>query len=236
MPRTTWAGDDWRGKRFRPLRFSDQTWQNVLFDEHVIQRARFERCVFENCEFKNSYMGFDVDYMSCRWTKCKLWGKYSSLGGRALYEDCTFDDVFIRSASFNGTTFRRCAFSGKLQTLIWLGEGAKNKDNRLRLESCDMSRLTFSNVNIYAGVDLSTVQLPAYGIRVFANPEGALQRALISAARALSGDEAIDLEVAGGSVYDGQDPVVWDDHNLRFSSERTRLAFERAVAEFEITH
>ena len=190
--------------------------------------------MFEDCEFKNSYIGFGVDYIGCRWTKCKLWGKYSGIGRRALYEDCSFEDVFIRTASFDGTTLRRCAFSGKFQTLIWVGEGAKDKDRRLRLESCDMSRLTFSNVNIYGGVDLSTVQLPATGIRVFANPDGALQRALKSAARALSGHDAINLEVAGGDPYNGQDPVVWDDHNLEFSSARTRLAFEQAVAEFEI--
>lgn len=234
VPRTTWDGGDWRGSRLRPRRFSDETWRNVLFDNHVIQRARFDRCVFENCEFKNCAIGFDVSYVGCRWTNCKFLGKYSSVGGPSLYEDCTFDNVALRSAMFNGTTLRRCSLSGKFQTLIWSNSPAGSTFNQVRFESCDMSRLTFSNVNIYGGVDLSTVRLPENGVRVFANPEGALQQALLSAASTLDGDEAIELNVMGGSPYDGQDPVVWDDYNLDFRSERTRSAFEEAVSKFEI--
>lgn len=191
--------------------------------------------MFENCEFKNSAIGLEVSYVDCRWTNCKFSGKYSSVGGPSLYEDCTFDNVSIRSAMFNGTTLRRCSLSGKFQTLIWNSGSADSTLNQVRFESCDMSRLTFSNVNIYGGVDLSTVRLPETGVRVFANPEGALQQALLSAASVLDGDEAIELNVMAGSPYDDQDPVVWDDYNLEFRSERSRSAFEEAVSKFEIT-
>ena len=106
------------------------------------------------------------------------------------------------------------------------------------IDNCDFSGATFSNINIYAGINFDNTILPAAGIRVFKNPGGSFSKALRETSEDLVGDDGLTLQVLGNEdCFSIQDPVIFDIPflNNMLKSETSRYAFFIIAEQFEIT-
>lgn len=225
----------WEGTDLHRYEARSKNFTNASFQELVVRNATVQDCSFDRCEFKNCYLGFNVQYNGCSWSKCNFHGKYSALGGPSLFEDCRFEDIRMQSESTDECTFRRCILAGKLRNMIWRGTATPRN---VVFEHCDLSGAVFENISVYGGVDLSTVILPRTGVRVFNNAGGAFSRALRESAGSLEKDAGIPLDVLGNAdCYDEQNPVVFDVVVLAdfLGSDVIRNAFETVAREYEVT-
>jgi hypothetical protein len=227
----------WEGTRLRRHRIRRQQFANIYFQDLTIRFAELSDCSFEKCDFKNCYIGFNVRYSNCTWSECKFHGKCMTFGDHSRFEDCKFENVTIQSADTDGATFQNCIISGDLRNMIWRGTASKAIGNMI-LDRCDLSAAVFDNINIYAGLNLANCRLPAQGIRVFNNLNGAFSRALSKVSTTVDKDIRIPLEVLGNEdCYAQQNPVVHDVRGLNelLGSDEARKLFETVAKEYEIT-
>lgn len=225
--KTIFRGERWEGSRLRRHKIAGRRFENTLFDDLTVRLATFSDCLFENCEFKNCYIGFNVEYLNCTWSKCKFHGKYMTLGDKSLFENCVFENVRVQSASTDGAVFRSCVITGVLRNMIWRGSASPVTGNMV-LERCDLSAASFENINIYAGLDLHSCLLP----------KGAFSMALREAAASLEKDACSTLVVLGNEeCYGQQDPVVFDVPGLDnlLDSDLAKEQFEIIAKEYDIT-
>jgi uncharacterized protein YjbI with pentapeptide repeats len=98
--------------------------------------------------------------------------------GAADFTDCDFSGARIDKLEFEGCTFVRCRFAGRLSDVIWAAADDRDPRRRGSLVDVDMSAtvLTFC---AFRGLDLSDVKLPAAPEHiVFENFACAIKRAL----------------------------------------------------------
>ena len=236
---TKYKSGSWSGRRERDVPF-----ERYSFDEFRFEACAFDRCQWRTCRFYRVTF-HEVTFTDCRFDDCRFWGQHSYLGP-ARYERCIFRSCAFKDVQPWLAEFVECTFPGTtLTNLTFFGDG----DLATKLSDVDWREATLSFVGFEAGVDLSTVQFPQAGVRLFANPGGAFRRALFDASGA---DDSIAdptrrltqcprralLLLAGGQMHAKrtQDPVVFDDGFLASMLEKAeeRDVFERIAARFEI--
>jgi len=199
-----------KGKEFNYLKYEGIKFRKVVFRD----------CTFNYCDYRGSGLGINGSkYIGCKWINSKFWGKYSSFGsisefGRnAIFKNCEFSNVLIKTASMNGVRFVNCSFSGTFQSLIFYGPTNKVLDPVV-FKNVDLSKVKLKGVSFRCGVDLSSVRLPEEGIRVFNNPNGKFSSRLREKSKELREEAAIPLRILGHEFNDPQDPMIFEENLL----------------------
>jgi hypothetical protein len=233
--------EDWKGRIPMLLKrtIKNKTWTRVKFREINIYDHNFENCQFIDCEFQHCSIGKDVQYKNCLWQNCYFWGQYSSLGGRATYQNCRFENMVIKNGLWANIQFIQCYFSGKFINTFLEGKLSDTGKPILQFQHCDMRDMAFENVTIKNGLDLSTTILPIHGVRLFNNTDNKYSDSFLQASQNNNFDKdvSISLKIIG-EFYINQHPVIMDEKHLDNYhgplNSPSRLAYEKIAEAFEI--
>jgi uncharacterized protein YjbI with pentapeptide repeats len=118
---------------------------NITFDGLEILSSKIIDSKFSNIYFKHSRLSSGTKYINCIFDKCKIEGKYATLGHRSTFRNCTFLDCnFIGRMIFMGAIFIDCKFSGVFKNNIFIDEKRLFK-KLYTFEDCDLSHVKFNN-------------------------------------------------------------------------------------------
>jgi hypothetical protein len=216
-----------------------QNYSDILFDELLISRSKILNSKFQNIHFKNSQLGNHSEYNDCIFIKCKFFGMSSTLGFSTKYTNCIFDECeFIGVTLFEGSKFYKCSFSGLIKNAIISDSKARLFGKKISVfNDCDLSEVTFDNLNLYGSIGLSSCINPKKGIRKFRNDNDSLIEKAIKVCSNILTQEKIETEVIfNRDLKSGQNPIILDVLFLDsfFKSSESRKIFESTVKEFEI--
>ncbi len=246
--------------KFKQQRWEQKDEQNLFSEWHFYDNCLFRACNFSNCRwihskfYQVSFVG-NCRFNGCLFEDCRFWGQYSCMG-LATFEDCEFRNCQIKDVEFGEAKFIRCSFpESQLENI---GFNGSPPNNAVVLSNIDFRAATMTFTAFRLGVDLTSVQLPAKGIRAFRNPNNELGRKLAAASGV--GEDIVDFDsqlkqcshraflVLGTNDpvnpketpewmhFKIQDPLVFDtlflDEILTIPDERS--IFETLVESYEI--
>jgi uncharacterized protein YjbI with pentapeptide repeats len=232
MKRTKEHKNEWSGK-IKEKEFSD-----ILFDELVVRKADIKNVVFKNVHFKNSHIGLDTEYSDSVFIDCKFYGKYSSLGKPAKYINCRFENCeFVGIDLFTGQRFYNCFLSGFMKNPILNDKHPKLDNNETEFIDCDLTDMTFDNVNIYGKDVFKNCILPKSGIRLFDNTDDKLIQRAEKICKNIDSNDKIESEIIfKRDQKQGQNPLILDKLFLYsfFKTENSRKIFDEIIKGFEL--
>ncbi len=223
---------EWSGK------INGEKFSNILFEQLVVRKADINKVVFKNVHFKNSHLGFNTKYSDCSFIECKFYGKYSSLGRPAKYNNCRFENCeFVGTDLFTGQHFYNCFISGLMKNSILNDKHPKIDNNETVFNNCNLTNLTFDNINIYGKETFENCELPNSGIRLFDNSGDKLINRAEEICGNFDNDDKIENEIIfKRELKNGQNPIILDNLFLDsfLKTENSRKIFEMIIKEYEI--
>lgn len=232
MKRTKEHKKEWSG-RIKGKEFSD-----ILFDELVVRKADIKNVVFKNVHFKNSHLGFDTEYSDCVFVDCKFYGKFSSLGKPAKYIDCRFENCkFVGIDLFTGQHFYNTFLSGLMKNSILNDKHPRIDNNETVFKDCNLTGVTFDNVNVYGKDIFENCELPKSGIRLFDNTDDNLINRAEEICSKIDTDDKLENEIIfKRDLKKGQNPLILDvlflDSFLK--TENSRKIFNEIINGHEL--
>lgn len=239
MGKHTKVNNQWfQGIRENQVSFLRHSYENCSFDDGTFQECCWSDGKFIAVRFR------EVQFLSCMFEDCKFVGQNTYLGP-SLFRGCTFVRCVFKDVQPWKAAFEACRL---VKTVLDNVSFYGHPDNlRTTFRDVDMREARFTFTGFSAGVDLSSVRLPAEGIRIFRNPKNELGRRLFEASGADNGipdmqerlskcrRRAIYMLGDDGTSPVFQDPLVLDDDFLAslLVGEEDRTLFEDLARSFE---
>ena len=110
-------------------------------------------------------------------------------------------------------------------------------NNETVFEVCDLTDLTFGNVNIYGKEIFRNCILPKQGIRLFDNQNDKLIERAEEICRNIDSDDKIDSAIVfKKDLKKGQNPLILDNLFLDsfFKTENSRKIFDEIIKGYEL--
>lgn len=151
---------DFTDTDFNSAIFEQLTFKKCIFKRsklsgtRLFYNAQFEDCAFIDLNLSNTTLGSNnAKYANCSFEKCIFKGKEFD---DTEFIDCIFTKMTFSKINFNGSTFKNCEISGKLDDVSFNGMYNINPSKDACLNNVDFSGSTFGRYVTFYNCDLSS--------------------------------------------------------------------------------